>query len=147
MPNTFIGSESPLDLLPLASWPRRAAGYLLRIVLPWSLLHQLLGTLIAGNAWPEGPTGQFVAITAWLIVIAASATLSVAGQPWTHRLLGLVIYDNAGNRASRSRIAARELAHLLDEATLGLGFLWPLWDRHRQTFADKITGTHVRLLR
>jgi hypothetical protein len=25
--------------------------------------------------------------------------------------------------------------------TLGVGFLWPLWDRKRQTFADKLMST------
>jgi uncharacterized RDD family membrane protein YckC len=35
----------------------------------------------------------------------------------------------------------RQLAHALDVATLGIGFLWPLWDHDRQTFADKLTST------
>jgi uncharacterized RDD family membrane protein YckC len=34
----------------------------------------------------------------------------------------------------------RQLCHLLE---FGIGWLWPIWDARRQTFADKIVGTVV----
>ena len=37
----------------------------------------------------------------------------------------------------------RGWAHLLDVVTLGIGYLWPLWDRKRQTFADMAMRTAV----
>lgn len=37
----------------------------------------------------------------------------------------------------------RQLAHILDALPCYLGFLWPLWDSKRQTFADKVIGTYV----
>lgn len=37
----------------------------------------------------------------------------------------------------------RQIAHILDGLPCYLGFLWPLWDEKRQTFADKIIGTYV----
>jgi uncharacterized RDD family membrane protein YckC len=39
------------------------------------------------------------------------------------------------------RSVIRQLTHALDVITLGVGFLWPLWDRKRQTFADKLVST------
>ena len=36
----------------------------------------------------------------------------------------------------------RDLAHTLDGAAY-IGYLWPLWDDKRQTFADKILSTVV----
>ena len=36
----------------------------------------------------------------------------------------------------------RDLVHILDALTL-VGYLWPLWDDKRQTFADKIMKTIV----
>ena len=36
----------------------------------------------------------------------------------------------------------RALCHVLD-SILYIGYLWPLWDDLRQTFADKIMGTLV----
>lgn len=35
----------------------------------------------------------------------------------------------------------RQAVHLLDAAVFFVGFLFPLWDRRRQTLADKLTGT------
>jgi hypothetical protein len=35
---------------------------------------------------------------------------------------------------------ARQICHGLK---FGIGYLWPLWDGKRQTFADKIVGTVV----
>lgn len=40
----------------------------------------------------------------------------------------------------------RNLLHIVDElpcACLPLGYLWPIWDEHKQTFADKIMSTYV----
>jgi len=41
------------------------------------------------------------------------------------------------------RSVIRQLTHIVDVVTVGLGFLWPLWDRKRQTFADKLASTVV----
>ena len=35
----------------------------------------------------------------------------------------------------------RQLAHFLDSIICNLGYLFPLWDAKRQTFADKIMST------
>lgn len=37
----------------------------------------------------------------------------------------------------------RQICHILDALPCYLGFLWPLWDRKCQTFADKIMHTLV----
>ena len=37
----------------------------------------------------------------------------------------------------------RHFAHILDMLPCMIGFLWPLWDAKRQTFADKVIGTFV----
>lgn len=42
------------------------------------------------------------------------------------------------------RLLGRDAAHLLDTAALFLGWLWPLWDRRRRTFADLLLRTEVR---
>lgn len=37
----------------------------------------------------------------------------------------------------------RQLAHFVDGLVCNLGYLWPIWDPKKQTFADKIMGTVV----
>jgi uncharacterized RDD family membrane protein YckC len=35
----------------------------------------------------------------------------------------------------------RQIAHYVDQLICYVGYLWPLWDKKRQTLADKIVGT------
>jgi uncharacterized RDD family membrane protein YckC len=37
----------------------------------------------------------------------------------------------------------RYLLHIVDALPCGLGYLWPIWDSRKQTFADKIMNTFV----
>lgn len=57
-------------------------------------------------------------------------------------LLGVKVVDVAtGTPIGFSRSVIRQLAHVLELLTLGLGYLWPLWDAKHQTFADKLLQT------
>jgi uncharacterized RDD family membrane protein YckC len=58
------------------------------------------------------------------------------------RLVGLA----TGQPIGMVRAFVRQLAHALDALfclCVPIGFLWPLWDDQRQTFADKVVGTVV----
>jgi uncharacterized RDD family membrane protein YckC len=127
-----------------AYWWRRAAAYTLRIILPWSFLAQVFGTVLVGRSWPMGPAGQLLGVMAFIVVVLASSLSAVNGQPWTYRILQLQMCGLTTQPASRMRIALREVAHLIDFLSLGLGFFWPLWDSKGQTFADKLAGTRIR---
>jgi uncharacterized RDD family membrane protein YckC len=37
----------------------------------------------------------------------------------------------------------RQLAHVLDSFCCNIGYLWPIWDKQKQTFADKVMSTVV----
>lgn len=37
----------------------------------------------------------------------------------------------------------RRLAHFLDSIACYIGWLWPLWDAKKQTFADKVCSSVV----
>ncbi len=37
----------------------------------------------------------------------------------------------------------RQILHIVDTIPCYLGYLWPIWDSHRQTFSDKIMSTYV----
>jgi hypothetical protein len=38
---------------------------------------------------------------------------------------------------------ARDICHILDSLACYIGWLFPIWDAKRQTFADKIVSTVV----
>lgn len=54
----------------------------------------------------------------------------------------LVKADN-GQPLGAGSAFVRQLAHIVDSIPCNIGYLWPLWDSKRQTFADKIMSTYV----
>lgn len=81
----------------------------------------ILGIQIWNRAVRQGRTGQSVGKQAMGIALVDERTGGPIG-PWMSFV--------------------RDLAHFLD-GFLYLGYLWPLWDPKRQTFADKVVGTVV----
>jgi Mce-associated membrane protein len=58
-------------------------------------------------------------------------------------VFGIAVRRPDGAPVGIARLALRDLAHLLDTASLFIGWLWPLWDRRRRTFADLLLRTEV----
>jgi uncharacterized RDD family membrane protein YckC len=65
------------------------------------------------------------------------------GQSVGKSVLGIrLVKEDTGQPAGVGLTVGREFAHILD-GFFYLGYLWPLWDERKQTFADKICGTLV----
>ncbi|GAA4714809.1 RDD family protein [Pedococcus ginsenosidimutans] len=65
------------------------------------------------------------------------------GQSVGKKALGLKLVDErTGQPIGAGMAFVRDLAHVLD-GFFYIGYLWPLWDDKRQTFADKILNTVV----
>lgn len=69
---------------------------------------------------------------------------SILGWSLGRALCGIVVVRRDGTPAGVSRLLFRDLAHLLDTASLLVGWLWPLWDPRRRTFADILLRTEAR---
>ncbi len=54
-----------------------------------------------------------------------------------------LIGEQTGQPIGAGMSFVRQLAHIVDSLLCNLGYLWPLWDRKRQTFSDKIMSTVV----
>jgi uncharacterized RDD family membrane protein YckC len=52
-----------------------------------------------------------------------------------------VVSEQTGQPIGFGMSVVRQIAHLLDSLVCFLGYLFPLWDAKRQTFADKIIKT------
>ncbi len=97
----------------------------------------------------EWPTAQGWAIIIALNLIGTMVFLFLycravgkTGQFWGHRAASVRIVNAAdGSAIGAGKALGRYFAHILDVIPCFLGFLWPLWDQKRQTFADKIVGT------
>ena len=81
-----------------------------------------IGLWIWNRGFQQGKTGQ-----------------SVGKKAVGLRLLGA----NTGQPIGVGKSLLRDITHILDVLPCYLGYLWPLWDQKKQTFADKIVGTYV----
>lgn len=52
-----------------------------------------------------------------------------------------LVFEKTGKPIGVFNAFVRENCHFIDWATLGVGFLMPMWDRKRQTVADKVVRT------
>ncbi len=125
-----------------ASWGTRVVAYVvdalvtLPFVLPAVLIEQrvglnwiavtlmLLGTVLHGyNRW-----------------FRAGRT----GQSWGRQLVGARLVGAAtGRPIGAPKAFLRDLAHILDDLILYIGYLFPLWTKKRQSIADMVMRTVV----
>ena len=128
---------------PLASFGARTVSFLIDSVAPVTVLAILLSLAAhTDGIW-------------WRLVISASTYVGLLGfgtwncgylQGTTGRSLGRrvvgtkLISIETGQPVGFRWAVARQIWHVAD---FGIGFLWPLRDSKRQTFADKIVGTIV----
>jgi uncharacterized RDD family membrane protein YckC len=81
-----------------------------------------------------------VAFTAWQVCRLQGRT----GQTIGKNRVGIFVVEEASLAPiGVRRSALRQLAHGIDAALFGLGYLWPLWDAKHQTFADQLFSTVV----
>lgn len=123
----------------LAGWPLRAQAFVVDYIGPWLLsvfvyvfishiLGDLVGLVALGwglyNGYLQGQTGQ-------------SYGKKIAKIRTVNAETGQLIGGGMG--------VGRFALHILDilPCCVPVGFLWPLWDSNRQTFADKILKTVV----
>lgn len=121
----------------LVLWPTRALSALVDWFGPG---------LIAGFFFQRGPLEvATVALTLVLIWALYNAWLAGStGQSYGKRLAGTrLVRADDGQLLGGWLAIGRHLLHILDQIPFYLGFLWPLWDEKRQTFADKIVRSQV----
>jgi len=79
-------------------------------------------------------------VAIWNIVIRQGSTgQSIGKQVLGTRLVSL----QTGQPIGAGMTFVRQICHFLHSLPCYIGYLWPLWDARRQTFADKIIGTVV----
>ena len=84
-----------------------------------------------------------IASIAWWIYnrcIQAGRTGQSLGKRVLHMRL---LSERTGEPIGGGMAFARDICHILDSLACYIGWLFPLWDAKRQTFADKIVSTVV----
>jgi uncharacterized RDD family membrane protein YckC len=135
-----------------ASWLQRVAGYLVDVcVLLPAVLVVAAGAAVTGSGNPGDTAGFGVGllVIGWLGLAATAVwnlLLRQGRTGWSvgKQLVGIrLLHGVTGAPPGPGVALLRQVAHLLDTLPCYLGWLWPLWDRRAQTFADKMTGTVV----
>lgn len=146
----------------LARWPQRAGGYIIdQLVLLPGYIPYFIG---APKNWSASSTvGDSVDSTSGssdgnipLMLVGIAIMLGITiwnrwikggqGQTIGKQVVGLrLIGEQSGQPIGTGKAFLRDIAHILDSIICGLpiGYLWPLWDQKRQTWADKIMKTVV----
>jgi uncharacterized RDD family membrane protein YckC len=121
-----------------ANWGQRVAAYLIDYV-PIFVL-ELIG-IISRNAIVY--LLMLLASIGWWIynrcIQAGRTGQSLGKKTLRLRLLG----EKTGEPIGAGMAFARDICHILDSLACYIGWLFPLWDAKRQTFADKIVSTVV----
>jgi uncharacterized RDD family membrane protein YckC len=135
----------------LANWLQRVGAFLIDVL----IVAILVAIAIAISAPSNNSVSGGAALVALLLYLVAAGVFIYnrwimqgrTGQSWGKRALGLKLLrmDN-GQPVGGGMAFVRDLAHTLDGLPcilLPIGYLWPLWDNRRQTFADKVCNTVV----
>ena len=127
-----------------ANWGSRVGAALVRAIVPGAV------------AWIAVAVGGGIGGIGYLLVLAGYV-FSIAAQIRLLIQRGHLGYD-AGDAVTKQRLVkvstgapmgsgwstfGRSIVHIVDAIPCYIGFLWPLWDSQRQTFADKILSTVV----
>lgn len=148
-PDRATGSDSAVDAGadPLASWLSRAGAFSVDYLFGMAVVANL-ALVAAASAWRSWLWwGSVVAVAVVMMAMVVNRTVLPAVTGWTlgRALFGIRVTRPGGlGLPGPWRLLLRDLSHLLDSAAVFLGWLWPLWDSRRRTFADLLLRTEVR---
>lgn len=153
---TVIDAESPTtadsaELKPAPSataWAARA-GALALDLLPGGAL--LVTAALVALAVPLHGTFWWVCVSISAVAVSWTAfnrlvLPAITGQTLGRAVFGITIVRRDGAAVGAWWLLLRDAAHLVDTAAVFVGWLWPLWDPRRRTFADILLRTESRPL-
>ncbi|OBF56601.1 hypothetical protein A5756_11005 [Mycobacterium sp. 852002-53434_SCH5985345] len=135
--------ESPRKAL--APWHIRA-GALAVDVLPGTAVVATMA--LAGFTVPPGGVWWWlciavIGVVVLLVLVNRLLLPTVTGWSVGRALFGIAVVRRNGEPIGPWGLLLRDLAHLLDTVSV-VGWLWPLWDSGRRTFADMLLRTEAR---
>jgi uncharacterized RDD family membrane protein YckC len=119
-----------------ASWGLRIQSALLDYIAPF---------LVAGVIYAiSRPLGALVYLVALGYALYQAYLGGQTGQSYGKKTAGTrLISEQTGQPIGGGLGIGRYLLHIVDAIPCYLGYLWPLWDAKKQTFADKIVTSVV----
>lgn len=138
------GEEPAVD--PLASWWARAVALAIDVVPGAAVVATMAlvcSTVPVYSLWWWG----CVSVGGVAIVLTAGNRVllpTITGWSLGRAVVGVAVVRRDGAPVGPVRLLLRELGHLLDTVAVFVGWMWPLWDPRKRTFADLLARTEVR---
>lgn len=144
------GYGGPPQVGEYAHWGSRAGALLIDGIIPGAVV----GIAVLVIVLTLGLDGSLGTVFALLGIVGLAAFAfsiwnigyrqGTTGQTIGKGIVGIKLVGQAtGQPIGFGMAIVRQLAHILDGLPLYIGFLWPLWDPQKQTFADKVCNTVV----
>jgi Mce-associated membrane protein len=132
----------------LAGWHIRAAALLVDVLpgLAVSATAALVGLAVPLRSTWWWICAVALAAAALLTMVNRVVLPAIFGWSLGRALMGITVVGPDGATVGVGRLLLRELAHLLDTVSVFVGWLWPLWDARRRTFADLLLHTEVHVV-
>ncbi|OBK97082.1 hypothetical protein A5645_00915 [Mycobacterium asiaticum] len=128
-----------------APWRLRAAAFCVDVLPGLAVIATLTLTsfaLPARSLWWWACVSVLAAVVL-LVLVNRLLLPTITGWSLGRALFGIAVVRCDGTQIGPWRLLVREFAHLIDTAALLIGWLWPLWDSERRTFADMLARTEV----
>ncbi|MFJ6795119.1 RDD family protein [Streptomyces sp. NPDC091268] len=148
MPGAGMPGMPGVGMPPLAHWGLRVGAYLLDALIIVGPMYAL-GFIDLANADDPANSGPGPFFLIGLVYAIGMGFFQLykegsTGQTIGKKVVGISLRREAdGNTLGFGMAFVRKLAHIVDGLPCYLGWLWPLWDSKKQTFADKICSTVV----
>ncbi|MFL6158930.1 MAG: RDD family protein [Marmoricola sp.] len=130
----------PAAGVPYAEWPQRALAWLIDSgpVIVVMLFVEIIGGAIGGGVGAVLILLGVVASLGWA-VYNYGMQQGETGYSLGKGIVGIkLINEGNGQPVGTGMAIARYFVHILDAIPCYIGYLWPLWDAKKQTFADKV---------
>ena len=126
----------PVPTYAYASWGKRVGAWALDFLIPWVIALICLRIFVA--------LGVIVYLAAVVWTFYNIFQGGKTGSRWGQKIVGIrMLKESTGQPLGGGLAIGRAFVHILDGIPCYLGYLWPLWDAKKQTFADKIIGTVI----
>lgn len=141
--------KAPIEELPedrLAPWHIRAGALVVDVLPALAVVTTMAVVSLTVPArgvwwWLSLSIGGVVLL---LMLVNRLLLPTIVGWSLGRALCGISVLRRDGAAPGVWTLLLRDLAHLLDSASLLVGWLWPLWDSRNRTFADMLLRTEVR---
>ncbi|GAB2930265.1 hypothetical protein GCM10027047_28490 [Rhodococcus aerolatus] len=125
-------------------WPKRALAGLVDYVAPTIAFYVVYALFTFAVGGGIGVSLALLSNLAFLgyFVYNFGYLQGTTGSSVGKKMVGMkIVGEQTGAPLGFGMSFVRQLAHFLDSLACYVGFLWPLWDQKKQTFADKILTT------